>query len=268
MAETVKKTFFEKKIKPILHYVGMIGASAMSVAYIILMFVLVLGFKAQTELKQSIVFAVINAIVGFIIMQFLKIQGIDFAKQKEENQVILKEWNRKQPKKKKTHSLSFFWLKSVTLDLVVKAISVAFMTSAIIYIVIEGSNDYNMLLMSLVSLIMFICFGFLSLVKAYDFFNDSYIPFIEEKINERKIQKTMEVVKDKPNKQGNDMVHTNRGTNILESSDSDRVPCINYRSLVVDSSDNDNTVLVGSVHTSDSASDRIDLPIEENLSQN
>lgn len=261
----MNQTFFEKKIKPTLHYVGIIGASAMSLAYIILMIILVIGFKVSTELKQSIIFAVINAIVGFVIMQFLKIQGIDFAKQKEENQAVLKEWNKKQPKKKKTHSLSFFWLKSVTLDLVVKAISVAFMTSAIIYIVIEGSNDYNMLLMSLVNLIMFICFGFLSLVRAYDFFNDSYIPYIEEKINERKIQKTMEVVKDKPNKQGNDMVHTNRGTDILESSNSDSVPCINYRSLVVDSNNNDNTILVGPVHTSDSTSDRTNLPIEEDL---
>lgn len=61
-------TFFEKKIKPILMYVGTIGASFMSIAYIILMFVLVFGFKVQKDLRNSIIFAVINAVVGFLIM--------------------------------------------------------------------------------------------------------------------------------------------------------------------------------------------------------
>lgn len=41
----MNQTFFEKKIKPILLYVGTIGAVLMSIGYIILMFVLVLGFN-------------------------------------------------------------------------------------------------------------------------------------------------------------------------------------------------------------------------------
>jgi hypothetical protein len=31
---------------------------------------------------------------------------------------------------------------------------------------------------------MFICFGFLSLVKAYDFFNNNHIPFILKQLKE------------------------------------------------------------------------------------
>ena len=62
---------FEKKIKPILTYIGIIGASFTSVAYIILMFVLIRGFEYQ-QTKQTIVFALINAAVGLIIANFLK----------------------------------------------------------------------------------------------------------------------------------------------------------------------------------------------------
>ena len=179
------QTFFERKIKPVLLYVGSIGAIAMSIAYIILMFVLVLGFKSKSDMTSAILFAVVNAIVGFVIMQFLKIQGLDFAKQLPSNIDVLKKYNTKKAKKKTTHSLKYFWIKTVSVDLLVKALTVAISTAGIVYIVVEGSNDYNMLLLSAVNLVMFACFGLLSLVKSYDFFNDQYIPYLNEQIELR-----------------------------------------------------------------------------------
>lgn len=179
------QTFFEKKIKPILLYVGTIGAILMSIGYIVLMFVLVLGFKASTDLTQSIIFAIINAIVGFIIMQFLKIQGIDFAKQLPNNIELMTKYNlliAKKPKKPKHHTLNYFWTKSIIGDALGKALMTAITTAGIIYIVIEGSNDYNMLLLSVVNLILFACFGLISLVKAYEFYNNQYMPYIQDYI--------------------------------------------------------------------------------------
>lgn len=271
--------FFETKVKPILTYIGTIGAVIMSIAYIVLMFVMVLGFKAQTTLSQAVVFAIVNAVVGFIIMQFLKIQGQDFAKQIEYNVEVLKKWNTKKPKKKKTHSLGFFWAKTITTDIIVKAATTAFMTSAIIYIVIEGSNDYNMLLMALVNLLMFICFGFLSLVSAYDFYNENYIPYLEEKINERerkekeiasqtKNNKCVEVAKKESDKQTNVHIHDNRGTDILVTCDCDECVGNNSGSMVVDSGNIDNSVLGGPIHTSSAATDSANICIEEDARQN
>ena len=75
---SVSGTLFEKKIKPILLYVGTIGAILMAVAYIILMFILILGFQVRANFIETIVFSVITAAIGFIIMQLLKVQGIDF----------------------------------------------------------------------------------------------------------------------------------------------------------------------------------------------
>lgn len=261
------QTFFEKKIKPILIYVGTIGAALMSVGYIILMFVLVLGFKAQAYLTQALTFAVINAIVGFIIMQFLKIQGIDFAKELEDNKLVLKDYNEGLiDKKKSTHSLKYFWIKSIISDIGAKALTIGITTAGIIYIVIEGSQDYNMLLLSVVNLILFACLGLLSLVKAYEFYNNNYIPFLKDKINEREqAKKAMEMAKKEPIKQTDDMVHTDRGSDILvPSMDTCAAGYTNTEPVVLECGDCSDCVLGTSDNPGDTSTDSTDIIIEKN----
>lgn len=175
---------FEDKIKPILKYVGFIGASLMSVAYIGIIFVLVNGFKSNPKAIQDLIFAIVNAVIGIIIMQFLKIQGIAFAEDLEENKKILQQYYKTETKDKKIHSIKYFWIKSVILDVIIKGVSIVIATTGLIYIVVVGSHDYNLILLAVVNLIMFICFGFLSLVKAYDFFNNNHIPFILKQLKE------------------------------------------------------------------------------------
>lgn len=85
-----RKSFFENKIQPILQYVGVIGATLMSIMYIITVVILIIGFKAQS-IQNTLVFAITNAIAGLIIMQFLKMQGISFAKNLPENIEIVKQ---------------------------------------------------------------------------------------------------------------------------------------------------------------------------------
>ena len=101
-----EKTVFEKKIKPILQYIGAIGAVLMSIMYIVCVVILIVGFKAQTILNVTI-FAIVNALVGLIIMQFLKIQGISFAKELPQNEEIEKEYYSTKTKDKKNHSFLF-----------------------------------------------------------------------------------------------------------------------------------------------------------------
>lgn len=92
------KTFFESKIQPILEYVGIIGASLTTIAYFIVVYVLIHGFEYRAILETT-VFAIVNALIGFIIMQFLKVQGVLFAKNLPENKEILdKYYHKAQPK--------------------------------------------------------------------------------------------------------------------------------------------------------------------------
>ena len=186
-----RKSFFEKKIQPILQYVGAIGATLMSIMYIITVVILIIGFKAQS-IQNTLVFAIINAIVGLIIMQFLKIQGISFAKNLPENIEIIKQYYNTKTKDKKIQSIKYYWISSLIKDFISKGLSVAFTTAGIIYIVIVGSNDYTLLLLALVNLILFICFGLLALNNAYEFYNNKHVPYMQEMIKNKITKKEIE----------------------------------------------------------------------------
>lgn len=181
----IQKTtdFFKEKILPILHYVGLIGALISSVGYIILVIVLIFGFKAEAILKTT-VFAGVSAGVGFIIMQFLKYQGITFAELIPENAAILKRYREAKTKDKTNHSLKYFWITSVIKDICFKCFSLALTTIGLIYIVIQGSKDFNLVWLAIVNLLMFVSFGLLALVKAYNNFNNNYIEYVKEQLKE------------------------------------------------------------------------------------
>ena len=125
-----------------------------------------------------------------------------------------------------------------------------------------------MLLMALVNLLMFVCFGFLSLVKAYDYFNEKYIPYLVEKTNERKNEKNVDMVKEEFNKQTDDNLHVNRGNDILVTSNSDEHNSNDNGPVVVDGNSRDNIVLVGAVNTGDSITDNTNICDKKSASKN
>lgn len=187
------KTSFEKHILPILKYIGMIGAILMSIAYVIVTIILVVGFE-QNELKGDLIFASVNALIGLMIMLFLKIQGISFAKCIKENKEILDEYYNTKTKDKKLRSIKYYWTVSTIKDVLIKAISIMITTFGIMYIVIQGCKDYMLFLLAAVNLILFACFGLLSLSQAYDFFNNRHIPYIKEQLQKLKEKENEENV--------------------------------------------------------------------------
>ena len=188
------KSLLETKILPILNYIGIIGAIIMAIAYIIIVFVLINGFKAEA-LLQTTIFACVNAGVGFIIMQLLKYQGVSFAKMLPENKEIIDKYYKTKTKDKKLRSITYFWTTSVIKDIIVKCLTLGATTIGVIYIVIQGSNDYNLLLLALVNLLMFVCFGFISLNNAYEFFNNKHVPYMIEQVN-KEIKQELEEPKE------------------------------------------------------------------------
>jgi hypothetical protein len=106
---------------------------------------------------------------------------------------------------------------------------------------------------------MFICFGLLTLSNSYDFYNNKHIPFIKEVLKqneiERKMAQSVELVKAKFTKQGDSGVHSDRRSDILDTSldtcnsgDSDK-------SVVLDSSIGSDSILGGSTDASSSLAD-------------
>lgn len=260
----MNKNTFETKIKPVLSYVGAIGAGLMCIAYVIVVFVLIRGFQA-TVVFNTLLFAAVNAIVGFIIMQFLKVQGISFAKLIPENDKIIKEYYSTRTKDKKPRSMQFYWTTSVTKDIFTKCLSVAITSAGLIYIVIQGSNDWNLLLLAIVNLIMFICFGFLALVNAYEFFNNNFIPYMKEKISEAEIKEAVAMAKEECTDEGHDTVDAAIGTDILEPLHSDGAPSTNSEPVVLDGLCSDMGILSRTTDTCDGSSDKPSINIKENI---
>lgn len=189
----IKQETFESKIKPVLLWMGTIVASVMAIAYMIVVFVLIEGFKAESLLNTTI-FSIITAVVGFCIMQMLKIQGQSFAANLEENLKISKQYNQTKTKDKKAKSMKYYWITSCLQDIIVKCLTLGLMSVGMVYIMIEGSKDYNLLMLAVVNLIMFAGFGLIALVKTYDFYNDSYVPYMLERIEETKKEQQQNVV--------------------------------------------------------------------------
>ena len=211
----IEKTVLEKKVLPVLNYVGIIGAAIMAVAYIICVFTLINGFKAEA-LLQTTVFACVNAGTGFVIMQFLKVQGESFAKMLPENKELIDRYYKAKTKDKKIHSMKFFWVTSVIKDVLIKCLTLGATTVGLIYIVIQGSNDYNMLWLAIVNLLMFVCFGFLSLVNAYDFFNQKHVPYMIEQLkNEEEKQDSGELQPEASRVEGKDQTEANESQEVL-----------------------------------------------------
>ena len=128
-------------------------------------------------------------------MQFLKIQGIAFAENIPENKAIKDEYYRTRTRDKKYESINSYWVKSIIKDIIWKGLSVIISTAGLIYIVIQGCGDYTLLLLALVNLVLFICFGLLALNSAYEFYNNKHIPYmlnqIENRVNKEDIDKCL-----------------------------------------------------------------------------
>ena len=188
---------YDKVIIKVLQNIGFIGAILMAIAYIAIVIVLIVGFKTH-EWKACLIFALVNTIVGLLIMQFLKIQGISFAKNIPENKQIIEQYYKTNTKDKTLHSIKYYWTISVVRDVLWKGVTFTASTIGIIYMCIEGSKDLTLLLFALVNLIMFTCFGFLALNTAYEFYNNRHIQFMREKIKEAggKVCKTNHTTKE------------------------------------------------------------------------
>ena len=94
------------------------------------------------------------------------------------------EYYNSKTKDKKLHSMRYYWVTSIIQDIFTKVLTVFASTFGIIYIVVIGSNDWNLLMLAFVNLLLFICFGLLALNNAFEFFNNKHIPYMIEKIRE------------------------------------------------------------------------------------
>lgn len=179
---------FEKKIKPLLQYIGTIGATILSIIYMFVIGILIAGFKAHTW-DQILVFAIINAAFGCLITFFLREQGRSFARNIPENDIVVKEYYGLLQKQKKYRTLRGYYISTTITDILGRATCVILGTLGIMWIVIQGTNDWMMAILAVVNLFLFICFGLLALAAMYDFYNTQWVPRMKYEIELRQTKK-------------------------------------------------------------------------------
>lgn len=167
----------------LLNNIGVVGASLAAFADIIFVIIMVLGVHVDAELNSIIIFAVVNALIGILINVLLRYQGQKYAE--IENDELCKQYYNKKIKEKKYMSMGTWMTLKTLLDFAIKGGTTAFSIFGIVYISITGSHNPIQILLTLVTLVLFACFGLIGMNSAYCRFYNIQVPYMQLKIKER-----------------------------------------------------------------------------------
>ena len=181
--KNLQKKSHEMLLK-ILNNIGVIGSILSGIADIIFVIIFVIGIKIDIDLKATIIFAIINALIGVLINILLRYQGQKYAE--IENQELCDKFYRKKIKENKKHLSMGAWQGvNILKDILIKGTTTVFTIFGIIYISIEGSKNPIQILIALVNLVLFACFGLMSMNSSYGRFYNIQVPFMELKLKEK-----------------------------------------------------------------------------------
>lgn len=185
-----KKRERYEKIKNILLYTGMILSIISAITYLIITFILVKGFETHIASDKLLVFLFIGAVAGVMINLSLRIQGLDFAKDLADNKNTLKEYLDLivEDKKTKLYPMWVMFLKTILTDIIIKGGTLVVTMYFTISFVIDGMGDEKYIWLGIANTLMYLGLGFLSLAKAYDYYNEKHIPYLKQKIAQIKLR--------------------------------------------------------------------------------
>lgn len=171
----------------LLNNIGIVGAILAGIADIVFVVIFVVGLKFEIKQNATIIFSVINALVGVLINILLRYQGQKYAEL--ENKKICNQYYRKKAEKKKRHLSMTVWQGlSAIKDIIFKGCTTSFSIFGMIYLSIEGSKNPIQILITIVTLILFTCFGLMNMNSAYCRFYNIQLPYMELKIKEKEIE--------------------------------------------------------------------------------
>ena len=147
---------------------------------------MVFGIKVEIKMSAIAIFAIVNALVGLMINFLLRYQGKKYAE--IENEELCKAYYNKRVREVKYVSFNKWMTLQTFKDAVIKGGGTAFSIFGLIYISVEGSKNPIQLLLTLITLVLFACFGLMSMNSAYERFYNIQIPFMKMQLEERKKQ--------------------------------------------------------------------------------
>lgn len=190
-----KKEFYEK-IKNALTYTGVILAAVAAIAYLILVYIIIYGFEVNYSKERLVAFIVLGAVVGVLINISMRIQGIDFAKMTPNAKDVLKELTNQLGKtdKVKMRPMWVMFLTTIMKDIVVKGGSIGLTLYFTIDISYNGLGEEKYFYLAIANIILYFGLGLISMSKAYDYYLESHIPYMKQKIKRLEKEKKEEGV--------------------------------------------------------------------------
>lgn len=188
-----KKEFYEK-IKNALTYTGVILAVVAAIAYLILVYVIIYGFSVEYSKDQLIGFIVLGAVVGILMNIAMRIQGIDFAKLTPVAKKTLKELTDSIGKSDevKMRPMWVMFTNSIIKDIVIKGGVIGLTLYYTIDISYSGLGEEKYFLLAIANIVLYFGLGLISMSKAYDYYLESHIPFMQQKIKKLELEKKEE----------------------------------------------------------------------------
>lgn len=190
--EELRQNILQRKSRQslikLLNNIGIIGAIIAAVVDIICVVIFTTGLKIEQDLTSTWMFAVTNALIGLLIINLLRFQGVKYAQ--IENEELCARFYASRVKKEKHYMTIHHWqIVQFVKDFVIKGLTCTFSIFGIIYISIEGSKNPVIILMALANLLLFACSGLIAMSSAYNRFYDMEVPYMEQELNKKELMK-------------------------------------------------------------------------------
>lgn len=192
-----KKQFYER-IKDILTYTGIALAVIAGIAYLIIIYILVFGFNIHYNREQLVAFLLLGGAVGVLINIAMRIQGIDFAKLTPTAKQVMEELTKLSgiSDNVKIRPMWVMFVTTILKDIIVKGGTIGLSLYFVIDISYQGLGEEKYFYLAFANLLLYFGLGLLSMSKAYDYYLESHIPYMKQKIKKLELNNKKEGIEE------------------------------------------------------------------------
>ena len=191
--QTANKKGYEKW-KDFLTYTGIAMAIISAIVYLIVVFILINGFEVDYSREEIISFLLLGAATGVMINIAMRIQGLDLARLTPKAKATQAKLNDLTAKSKEV-KLMPLWamhLVSILKDIIFKGGAITLTMYFAISISYKGLGEQKYMLLAFANVFMYLGLSLITMNKAYDYYIDKNIPYMEKQIikleEERRIE--------------------------------------------------------------------------------
>lgn len=229
---TAKKGY--EKWKDFLTYTGIAMAIISAIVYLIVVFILINGFEVDYSKEEIISFLLLGAATGVMINIAMRIQGLDLARLTPKAKEVQAKLNDLTAKSK-TVNLKPLWamhLINTIRDIIFKGGTITLTMYYAISISYKGLGEQKYMLLAFANVFMYLGLSLITMNKAYDYYIDKNIPYMEKQIIKLEEERRIEDATNKNDRrdQGNvgedgrrDAVKINAGTNPNVNGDTNEI---------------------------------------------